>query len=92
MAFHKSLSDSKSARVSRTLLSILAIVDRMVLFQLISSSSSPIFKPLGTGRGALITVGIIVTCMSHSFFFSYFSGNVEVFAPLLRFFIFTLVH
>ena len=73
MVFHWSLCDSKSPQVSRTLHSILAILNNAVFWMLstrppTSKSSSPFSNPLVTIPNALITIGIIVTCMFHSFF------------------------
>ena len=73
MVFHWSLSDSKSPQVSRTLLSILAVLNNAVVWMvstrpLISKSSSHFINPLGTVPKAPITIGITVTCMFHSFF------------------------
>ena len=70
-----SLSDSKSPQVSRTLLSILAVLNNNVVWMVstrppISKSSSTFSNPLVTVPNALITIGIIVTCMFHSFFSS----------------------
>ena len=53
MAFHWSLSDSKSPQVSRTLLSILAVLDNAVVWMVstrppISKSSNPFSNPLVT--------------------------------------------
>ena len=75
MVFHWSLSDSKSPQVSRTLLSILAVLNNAVVWMVstrppTSKSSSPISNPLVTVLNAPITIGIIVTCMFHSFFSS----------------------
>ena len=72
MVFHWSLSDSKS-QVSRTLLSILAILNNAVVWMVstrppTSKSSSPFSNPLVTVPNALITSGIIFTCMFHRFF------------------------
>ena len=71
MFFHWSLSDSKSPQVSRTLLSILAVLNNAVIWMVstpppTSKSSSPFSNPLVPN--APITIGIIVTCMFHSFF------------------------
>ncbi len=71
--FHRSLSDSKSPQVSRTLLSILAVLNNVVVWMVstrppTSKSSSPFSNPLVTVPSAPITIGIIVTCMLHSFF------------------------
>ena len=73
MVFHWSLSDSKSPRVSRTLLSILAVLNNAVVWMVStrppsSKSSSPFSNPLVTVPNAPITIGIIVTYMFHSFF------------------------
>ena len=73
MNFHWSLSDSKSPLVSRTLLSILAVLNNAVVWMVTthpptSKSSSPFCNPLVTVPKAPITIGIIVTCMFHSFF------------------------
>ena len=71
--FHWSLSDSKSPQVARALLSILAVLNNAVIWMVpthppISKSSSPFSNPLVTVPNAPITIGIIVTCMFHSFF------------------------
>ena len=68
-----SLSDSKSPQVSRTLLTILAVLNNVVVGMVstrlpTSKSSSPFSNPLVTVPNAPITIGIIVTCMFHSFF------------------------
>ena len=73
MVFHWSLSDSESPQVSRTLLSILAVLNNVVVWMvstrpLISKSSSPFSNPLVTVSKALVTIGMIVTCMFHSLF------------------------
>ena len=73
MVFHWSLSDNKSPQVSRTLLSILAVLNNAVVWIVstrppTSKSSSPFSNPLVTVPNAPITIGIIVTCMFHSFF------------------------
>ena len=79
MAFYWSLSDTKYPQVSRTLLSILAVLNNDV-FRMVSTrpptskSSSPFNNPLVTVPKAPITIGIIVTFMFHSFF--QFSSNV----------------
>ena len=66
MAFHWSLSDSKSPEVYRTLLSILDFLNNAVVWGVstrppTSNSSSPLKNPLVTVPKAPITVGIIVT-------------------------------
>ena len=73
MAFHWSLSDSKSPQVSRTLLNILAVLNNVVVWMVstrppTSKFSSPFSNPLVTVPNAPITIVIIVTCMFHSFF------------------------
>ena len=73
MVFHWSLRDSKSPQVSRTLLSILAVLNNVVVWMVstrppTSKSSSPFSNPLVTVPKAPITIGIIVTFMFHSFF------------------------
>ena len=72
MVFHWSLSDSKSPQVSRTLLSILAVLNNVVVWMVstclpTSNSSSPFSNPLVTVPKAPITIGIMVTVMFHSF-------------------------
>ena len=66
-------SDSKSPQVSRTLLSILAVLNYAVIWMVstrrpTSKFSSPFSNPLVTVPNAPITIGIIATCMFHSFF------------------------
>ena len=73
MVFHWSLSDSKSPQISRTLLSILAFLNNAVVWMVstrppTSKSSRPFNNPLVTVPNTPITIGIIVTCMFHSFF------------------------
>ena len=73
MVSHWSLSDSKSLWVSRTLLSNLAdLSDAVVLMistcSLISRSSSPCTNPLVIVSSTLITIGITIIFMFHSFF------------------------
>ncbi len=75
MVFHWSLSDSKSPQISRTLLSILAVLNNAVVWIVSTSpptskSSSLFSNPLVTVPNAPITIGIIVTYMFHSFFSS----------------------
>ena len=75
MAFHRSLCDSKSPQVSRTLLSILAVLNNVVVWMVstrppTSKSSSPFYNPLVTVQNSPITIGIVVTWMFHSFFYS----------------------
>ena len=73
MVFRWSLSDSMSPQVSRILLSILAVLNNVVDSMVsarppTSKSPSPFSNRLVTVPKALITIGIIVTCMFHSFF------------------------
>ena len=75
MVFHWSLSDSKSPEVSRTLLSILAVLNNVVVWNVSTrpptSKSSRLFSnPLVTVPNAPITIGVIVTFVFHSFFSS----------------------
>ena len=89
MIFHWSLNDNKSPQVSRTLLSILTVLNNVVVSMVstrppISKSFSPFSKPLVTVPNALITIGIIVTCMFHGFFNSL--AKVEALILLFTFF------
>ena len=64
--------DNKSPKISRTLLSILADLNNAVVYlvsacPLISKSSVPCINPLVTKSRALISIGIIVIFMFHSF-------------------------
>ena len=73
MVFHWILSDSKSPKVSRTLLSILALFNNAVVWMVstrlpTSKSSRPFNNPLVIVLKAPITIGTIVTFMFHSFF------------------------
>ena len=73
MVFHSSLSDSKSPQLSRTLHSILAVLNKAVVWMVstrlpTSKSSSPFSNPLVNVPNAPIIIGIIVTSMFHSFF------------------------
>ena len=81
MGFHWSMCVSKSPQISRTLLSILAVLKNDFVWMVstrppTSKSSSPFSNPLVTVPNAPITIGIIVTCMFHSFF--QFPSKVEV--------------
>ena len=69
MVFHWSLSDSKSPQVSRTLLSILAVLNNVVVWMVstrppTSKSSSPFSNHLVTVPNAPITIGIIVCILA----------------------------
>ena len=73
MVSHWSLSDSKSPHVSRTLLSILAILSNAVIWIVstrppTNKSSRPLNNPLVIVPKAPITIDTIVTFMFHSFF------------------------
>ena len=73
MVFHWSLSDSKSPRVSRTLLSDLVVLNNAIVWMVstlpsTSKSSNPFNNPLVTVPKVPITIGIIATCMFYSFF------------------------
>ena len=73
MVFHWSLSDSKSPQVSRTLLTILAVLNNAVVWIVstrppTSNFSSPFSHPLVIVPNAPITISTIVTCMFHSCF------------------------
>ena len=75
MVLHWSLSDSKYPQVSRTLLSILAVLNNVIVWMVsthppISKSSRPLNNPFVIVPKASITIGIIVTSMFHSFFSS----------------------
>ena len=80
MVFHWSLSDTKSPQVSRTILSILAVPNNVVVWMVstrppASESSSPFDNPLVTVPNALVLIGIIVTFMFRSFFNSLASST-----------------
>ena len=73
MVFHWRLSDSKSPQVSRTLLSILAVLNNAVVWMV--STRPPTYKtfrPFSNTFVAVpnapITIDVIVTFMFHSFF------------------------
>ena len=90
MDFPWSLSESKSPQISRTLLSILAVLNNVVVWMFSThpttcKSSSPFTNPLVTVPNAPITIGIIVTFMFHSFFVQ-FPSKVEVLIILFPFF------
>ena len=73
MVFHWSLSDSKSPQVSRTRLSILAVLSNAVVWIVstrppTSKSSRPFNNLLVTVPNAPITISTIVTFMFHIFF------------------------
>ena len=73
--FFTNSSDSKSHQVSRTILSILAVLSKVVVWIVsnhppTSKSSSSFSNPLVTVSNAPITIGKIVTVMFHSFSYS----------------------
>ena len=73
MVSHWSLSDSKSPQVSRIRLRILIVLSNAVVWIVstrppTSKSSRPFNNPLVIVPNAPITIGTIVTFMSHSFF------------------------
>ena len=68
MVFHRSLSDSKSPRVFRTLLSILSVLSNAVIWLVsirppTSKSSRPFYNPWVIELKAPTTIGTIVTFM-----------------------------
>ena len=89
MAFHWSLSDGKSSQVSRTLLSILAVLYNVVVWVISSrptfKSSSPFNNPLVTVPKVPITFGIIDTFMVQRRI-EKFPNKVQVFILLFTFF------
>ena len=79
MVFHWSLSDSKSPQVSRTRLSILAVLSNAVVWTVstcptTSKSSRPFNNPLVTVPNAPITIGtsviIIIIIINHNLLIS----------------------
>ena len=92
MFFHWRLGDSKSPQVSRTLLSILAVLNNAVVWMVSTppptSKSSRLFNnPLVTVPKAPIPICIIVTVMFHNSFnsqassryLSFFSHSISLF-------------
>ena len=98
MFFYWSLSDSKSPQVSRTRLSILAVLSNAVVWIVstrppISKYSRPFNNPLVTVPNAPITICKIVTFMFHSFFNSltrsrylsfFFSTFLQIYSVVRR--------
>ena len=89
MVFHRRLSDCKSAEDSKTLLSILAVFNNAVAWMVstrspTSKSSRPFNKSLVTVPKAPITIGIIITVMSNSFFQVF--SKIKVLISLFTFF------
>ena len=96
---HQSVRDSKSPQFSRTLLSILAVLNNLVVLMVstrppISKSSRPFNNPLVTVPKALIMISKIVTFyyyyyythlkVLHTSFSRWFSTGVGVTASLLK--------
>ena len=87
VVFPKSMSDSKFPQVSRTLLSILADLNGVVVWNLslISNSSHLFSKPLGTVLSAPIIIDFTVTFVFHSFVSSQATSRYLSFFFLLSF-------
>ena len=82
MAFCWSLSDLKYPQVFRTLLSIQANLSNSVVWVVstrppLSSSPSPLIKPLWTIRSAPIIIGIIIILMFH-YILALWQGPIHV--------------
>ena len=95
MVFHWSLSDSKSSQVSRTLLSILAVLNYAVVWRVstrspTSKSFSPFNNPLITVPKAPITIDIIFTFMFY-ISFNFCQGRDNYPSLLLSFFIIIII-
>ena len=93
MVSHRILSGRKSFQVSWTLPSVLADLNKAVVWMVsichpISNSSSPLYKPLETIPSTLAIVSITVTFMFHSFLRSLVSS--KQLSLFLLSFIFTL--
>ena len=89
MVFHWSLRDSKYFQVSRTFLSILAVLNNVVVWMvstrpLFSNSSSPFNNSSVTEPKAPIKIDIIITFLFQSFF--QFPSKVQVLNLLFTFF------
>ena len=87
MVLHWSLSDSKSPQVSRTLPTILAVLNNAVVWLVstrhtISKSFSPFNNPLLIVPKAPIMIGITVTFKFHIFFNSLARSRYLSFFPL----------
>ena len=93
MVFHWCLSDRMSTKVSRTLLSILTVLNNTFVWMVstrppTSKSSRPFNNPLVTVPKAPITIDIIVTFLFHSFLL--FPSKVQVLILFLLSFSFIL--
>ena len=91
MVFHWSLIENKSPQVSRTLLSILAVLNNAVVWMVSThpqtSKSSSLFNiPSVTVPNAPITIGIIDTFMFHSFLTPSKVEVVILFFPFSQFY------
>ena len=91
MVLYWSLSDCKSPQISRTLLSILAVLNNAIVWKVStrppnSKSSGPFNNPLVTVPKAPITIGIIVTFLFQSFFNSLARTRFLSFFPLSLFY------
>ena len=89
MVFHWSLNDSKSPKVSRTLISSLSHLNAVVwMFStrvLIFNSSSSFTNSLVTRPSALIMIAMFVTFMFHSFFSCLASWYLTLFSLSINF-------
>ena len=88
MVFHWSLSDCKSPQISRTLLSILAVLNNAVVWMVSTrpqtSKTSILFNnPFVFVPKGPITIGILLSFMFYSFFL--FPSKVEVLIFLFSF-------
>ena len=75
MVFHWSLSESKTPQMTRTFLSILAVLNNAVVWMVSTrsppfNSLSPFNNPLVTVIKVPVTISMIVTFMFHFFFSS----------------------
>ena len=82
MVFHWSLSDSRFPQVSRTFLSIIAVLNNAVVW--IVSTRPPTFKSSSPFNNPLVTLPKPPITMFYSFF--QFPSKVEVFILLFTFF------
>ena len=88
MVSNRSLSESKSPQVFRTLLSVLTDLNNAVVWMvstrlLISKSSTPFTNPFMTVPRASIIINITVTLMFHSFFNSLARSKLSLLSLLL---------
>ena len=91
MVFDLSLNGFKSPQVSRTPLSIMADFNSAIVWMistrfLMSTSANPCTNPLITVPRAIITIGITINFMFHSFFTSLArSRYLSLFSPSFNF-------